>query len=67
MQRRDLLALGAAFISLPQAARAAMPAGGDRPGQVVRTHAMALLGEPALPADFAHWPWVNQNAPKAAK
>jgi microcin C transport system substrate-binding protein len=67
MQRRDLLALGAAFTSLPQAARAANPAGGDRPGEVVRTHAMALLGEPALPADFTHWPWVNPNAPKGGE
>ena len=67
MHRRDLLALGAAFISLPQGARAANPAGGDRPGEVVRTHAMALLGEPALPADFTHWPWVNPNAPKGGE
>ena len=23
-----------------------------------------LIGEPALPADFPHWPWVNPDAPK---
>jgi microcin C transport system substrate-binding protein len=28
---------------------------------------MALLGEPALPADFTHWPWVNPNAPKGGE
>jgi microcin C transport system substrate-binding protein len=67
MQRRDLLALGATLASLPIGARAANPAGGGRPGEVVRTHAMALLGEPALPADFTHWPWVNPNAPKGGE
>lgn len=64
------MALGAtlAGLSFPRSAlRAAMPAGGDKPGQVVRTHALSLLGEPALPAGFSHWPWVNPAAPKGGE
>ena len=70
MHRRHLMALGAtlAGLSFPRSAlRAAMPAGGDKPGQVVRTHALSLLGEPALPAGFSHWPWVNPAAPKGGE
>jgi microcin C transport system substrate-binding protein len=29
-----------------------------------RTHALSLIGEPALPADYTHFPWANPNAPK---
>ncbi|MFH5925530.1 extracellular solute-binding protein [Roseomonas xinghualingensis] len=32
-----------------------------------RMHALSLLGEPALPADFTHFPWVNPNAPKGGE
>ena len=28
------------------------------------SHAIAMHGEPALPADFAHLPYVNPDAPK---
>ena len=31
---------------------------------VTRSHALAVLGEPALPPDFPHFPYVNPNAPK---
>ncbi|WP_137126259.1 extracellular solute-binding protein [Roseomonas sp. HF4] len=69
MQRRDLLALGAlaALPALPRGARAVVPAGGDRPGEVVRTHALSLLAEPALPRDFPHWPWANPAARKGGE
>ncbi len=69
MLRRDLLALGAcaALPALPRAARAVVPAGGDKPGEVVRTHALSLLAPPALPADFPHWPWANPAAPKGGE
>ncbi|WP_198376330.1 extracellular solute-binding protein [Neoroseomonas rubea] len=69
MQRRDLLALGAfaALPAIPRHARAVVPAGGDRPGEVVRTHALSLLAPPALPADFRHWPWANPDAPKGGE
>ncbi|MEM9278146.1 MAG: extracellular solute-binding protein [Pseudomonadota bacterium] len=30
-------------------------------------HAIAMHGEPALPADFSHFPYVNPNAPKGGK
>lgn len=69
MNRRSLLALGAcaALPALPRGVRAAVPAGGDRPGEVVRTHALSLLTAPSLPADFAHWPWANPAAPKGGE
>jgi microcin C transport system substrate-binding protein len=69
MQRRDLLALGAlaALPAAPRGARAVVPAGGDRPGEVVRTHALSLLAEPGLPRDFPHWPWANPAAPKGGE
>lgn len=30
-------------------------------------HAIAMHGEPALPADFAHFPYVNPDAPKGGR
>ncbi len=33
----------------------------------MRTHALSLLGEPSLPRDFPHWPWVNPDAPKGGE
>jgi microcin C transport system substrate-binding protein len=68
MRRRDLLSLSAALGLAPSASRAATPAGGSAaPGQAIRTHALSLLGEPALPADFPHFPWVNPAAPKGGE
>jgi len=69
MNRRSLLALGAiaAIPALPRGARAVVPAGGDKPGEVVRTHALSLLAPPALPADFPHWPWANPDALKGGE
>lgn len=70
MLRRDLLAsglaLGAAAI-LPRPSRAANPVGPAGAGGTIRTHALSLLGEPALPPDFTHWPWVNPDAPKGGE
>ncbi|PWS39287.1 hypothetical protein DFH01_03600 [Falsiroseomonas bella] len=66
MRRRDLLSLSLALGLVPAAARAVTPAGGT-PGQAVRTHALSLLGEPQLPADFTHFPWVNPEAPKGGE
>lgn len=31
------------------------------------SHGIAMIGEPALPADFQHLPYVNPNAPKGGK
>jgi microcin C transport system substrate-binding protein len=68
MRRRDLLSLSLALGLPPAAARAVTPAGGSAaPGQAVRTHALSLLGEPQLPADFTHFPWVNPDAPKGGE
>jgi microcin C transport system substrate-binding protein len=75
MRRRDLLSLSAALGVAPGAPgfapgtlHAATPAGGSAaPGQAVRTHALSLLGEPQLPADFPHFPWVNPDAPKGGE
>ncbi|MFC0410047.1 extracellular solute-binding protein [Roseomonas elaeocarpi] len=36
-------------------------------GAARRTHALSLLGEPKLPADFPHWAWVNPDAPKGGE
>jgi microcin C transport system substrate-binding protein len=68
MRRRDLLSLSAALGLAPSALRAATPAGGSAaPGQAIRTHALSLLGEPELPADFTHLPYVNPAAPKGGE
>lgn len=68
MRRRDLLSLSAALGIAPGALRAATPAGGSAaPGQAIRTHALSLLGQPELPADFRHFPFVNPDAPKGGE
>jgi microcin C transport system substrate-binding protein len=58
MQRRDLFAAGFGLVSFSAVAQSAPP---------IRTHALSLLGEPALPADFPHFPWVNPNALKGGE
>jgi microcin C transport system substrate-binding protein len=79
MLRRHLIASGLALASAAanraQAQTAASPAAGGpatatpapTPLEMRRTHALSLLGEPALPADFANWPWVNPAAPKGGE
>ncbi len=54
MHRRTALALALGLAALPRLPRA----------QGTRTHALSLLGDPALPADFPYFPWVNPDAPK---
>lgn len=58
MQRRDLFAAGFGLV----AATAAHAQSGP-----IRTHALSLLGEPALPANFTHFPWVNPEALKGGE
>ncbi|WP_240454040.1 extracellular solute-binding protein [Halomonas sp. NO4] len=41
-----------------------MPALGNPETSVPTVHGLALYDEPALPADFAHFPYVNPDAPK---
>ena len=31
------------------------------------SHAIAMHGEPALPADFTHMPYANPDAPKGGR
>lgn len=35
--------------------------------QTTRSHAITILGTPALPADFHHFPYVNPDAPKGGE
>ena len=62
MRRRTVLAgTGGLAVSL---------AAGLPPARAVATgrrHALSLLGEPALPADFTHFPYVNPDAPKGGE
>jgi microcin C transport system substrate-binding protein len=66
MRRRTLLLSGLApglAAGLP-----ALPAlGQGAPAAPRRVHALSLLGEPSLPADFTHFPWVNPDAPKGGE
>ncbi|HYZ34809.1 MAG TPA: extracellular solute-binding protein [Crenalkalicoccus sp.] len=62
MLRRDLLALGLA--GLGSVLSPGLPARAAAPG---RRDALSLLGEPALPPDWTHWPWVNPEAPKGGE
>lgn len=56
------LALAPASAALSQGAASAE--GGEK---VIKTHAIALFGEPALPADFPHYRYVNPEAPKGGE
>jgi microcin C transport system substrate-binding protein len=59
MKRRDLFAAGFGLVAFSGRAMAQQGP--------IRTHALSLLGEPALPAGFPHWPWVNPDAPKGGQ
>jgi microcin C transport system substrate-binding protein len=70
LRRRELLASGLALSAAPATLPPALSAAGAQAataGTAARTHALSLLGEPALPANFTHWPWVNPNAPKGGE
>ena len=40
---------------------------GRRQGQAAESHAIAMHGAPALPADFTHMPYANPEAPKGGR
>lgn len=61
LSRRKLLAGGAAL-----GLGGACPAFAHPPAGTPR-HALALLGEPALPDGFPHFPWVNPDAPQGGE
>lgn len=75
MFRRDLLATALTTAALPGlGSRAALAQGAAPPSPapvsgaaVRRVHGLSLLGDPSLPPDFAHWPWVNPEAPKGGE
>ncbi|MEM6490488.1 MAG: ABC transporter substrate-binding protein, partial [Pseudomonadota bacterium] len=50
-------------LALAAALAFAAPAFAESPG-TGPSHAIAMHGDPALPADFPHFPYVNPNAPK---
>jgi microcin C transport system substrate-binding protein len=59
MKRRELFAAGVGLVAFSGRAMAQQGP--------IRTHALSLLGTPALPPDFPHWPWVNPNAPQGGE
>ena len=59
---RALLALVAASL-IVGAVSAEIPV----PSETRPAHALAFMGEPALPADFDHLPYANPDAPKGGK
>jgi peptide/nickel transport system substrate-binding protein len=58
-----MLAVVAAAASLV----ATILAGGTLPALAQPRHAIAMHGEPALPAGFAHFPYANPSAPKGGR
>ena len=58
MRRRDFLIAGAAGLAAVRAGSGARAA--EAP---LRTYGLSLLGPPKLPADFAHFPYANPDAP----
>ena len=58
--RRSFLATLLASTALPAVSAHAA----DTPPAATRSHAFAVLGNPALPADFPYFPYVNPSAPK---
>ena len=40
---------------------------GAEPVAAAPTHGIAMIGEPALPPDFKHFPYANPDAPKGGK
>ncbi|MBX9757296.1 MAG: extracellular solute-binding protein [Beijerinckiaceae bacterium] len=57
-------ALSALSIASQEAASGAAPAAGASAGP---RHAIAMHGEPALPAGFTHLPYANPDAPKGGR
>lgn len=73
MERRRLLLtlpalLGAGYLHRAWADDAA-PAAAAKPtgGAPIRTYGLALVGDPKLPAGFAHFPYANPDAPKGGE
>ena len=59
----------AGFAALLHAVAVLLPASAlaDKPSSALAAHGLALYGEPALPKDFAHFPYVYPHAPKGGR
>ncbi len=57
-----LLLIGPIFVTVDHAAAVA-----DESDSITWTHGIAMHGEPELPADFTHFPYVNPDAPKGGR
>lgn len=66
MRSTALAAILLAFAAAPGLAQEAPTAedGGER---IIVSHGISVFGEPALPADFPHLPYVNPDAPKGGE
>jgi len=60
--RAIMLFLAVLFAGQAQAQQAASPQ-----AQAAPTHGITILGTPALPPDFKHFPYVNPDAPKGGE
>ena len=58
LTRRDFTALSGAALAASALPRAALAE------EAIRSHGVSLIGEPKYPADFAHFDFVNPDAPK---
>ncbi|MEL7463086.1 MAG: extracellular solute-binding protein [Pseudomonadota bacterium] len=59
LTRRDFTALSAASI-----AASALPGAARAEGEMIRSHGSSLIGPLKYPPDFAHFDYVNPDAPK---
>jgi microcin C transport system substrate-binding protein len=62
---RSLLTKGGAWLALAVLALPPLPGRADP--AVSTSYAVSILGRPALPAGFAHFPYVNPDAPKGGE
>jgi microcin C transport system substrate-binding protein len=77
VRRRELILAGLAGLAgraqaQEQPEPQAKPAAGAKPAEAeaaapLRTYGLALVGTPKLPAGFAHFPYVNPDAPKGGE
>lgn len=67
MVRRRSLLLSLLASGAPRPGLADETPAAPAPAAPLRTHALALVGAPQLPADFPHFPYVNPDAPKGGE
>jgi microcin C transport system substrate-binding protein len=67
VRRRELLLAGLASVAGRAGLARADEAPESAPAEPVRTYGLSLVGEPRLPAGFAHFPYANPDAPKGGE